>query len=188
MAGQGFKFTTEDISHAVRLSTVSDMNLSLSFKSKSTREYIAPSGRMLVDLVPYDMADFNIKSMQEPKEYKVIYSNIRVHGSLYSGLLSIGTVFPISNPQYKYMLDIFGSDKASLRTHLIKHLMRLKDKTNGVTAVLVYLPDDFDLDMVDALFDEFGINRKPYKSVKSPKLKSQQLYAFESSQQSESKM
>ena len=167
----------KDTRNTAKLNIVTDLHLSLFFKTKAIRDYISPSGRMIVDAVPYKMIQSNIQSIRGPKEFKSIYSDIKSDTDKCTGLLSVGTVFPIPHPQYKYMLDIFGSDTSSLKTHIVKHLIRLKEKTKGITAMLVYVPDEFDLEKVDVIFQEFGIVRRPHTG--NPKLKSAQIYVFE---------
>ena len=133
---------------------------------------------MLVDVVPYKLIDANIPLMMQPRQYMEVYSDIKQTGDMCSGLLSFGIVYPISSPQYKYMLDIFGTDYESLRLHIVKHLLRLRERTTGVTAMLVYVPESFQLEKLDRIFKEFGVVRHPHKSIDG-KLKSRQVYAYE---------
>ena len=133
---------------------------------------------MLVDVVPYKMIKANIPLMMQPRQYMEAYSDIDQTGDLCSGLLSFGLVYPIAKPQYKYMLDIFGTDYKSLRLHIVKHLVRLKEKTTGVTAMLVYVSEDFPLDKLDGIFADFGISRHPHTSIDKT-LKSRQIHAYE---------
>ena len=151
-AGQGLSFSEKDQLYASKLKAITDLHLSLYFKSKVICDYIGPEGRLIVDLVPYKLTDVNIPLMTEPKEYSVIYSDIHEDRGHCSGLLSVGMVYPVPRPQHKYSLEIFGKDVASLRLHIIKHLMRVKEKTTGMTAMLVYVPVTFDLETVDAVF------------------------------------
>ena len=83
---------------------------------------------MIVDADPYKMIHRNIQSIRGPKEFKSIYSDIKSDTDKCTGLLSVESVFPIPHPQYKYMLDILGSDTSSLKTHIVKHLIRLKEE------------------------------------------------------------
>ena len=137
---------------------------------------------MLVDVVPYKMIDANIPLMMQPRKYMEVYSDIKTTEDSCSGILSFGLVYPISRPQYKYMLDIFGNDYSSLRIHIVKYLLRLKEKTTGVTAMLVYVSETFPLENIDNIFKDFGIFRHPHKSVDN-KLKSRQVYAYEGTPQ-----
>ena len=131
---------------------------------------------MLVDVVPYQMIDANIPFIMQPRQYMEVYSDIRIDGDNCSGLLSFGLVFPIARPQYKYMLDIFGTDYDSLRRHIVKHLLRLNEKTTGITAMLIYVSDQFDIQKIDDVMNGFGISRHPHKSRE---LMSRQVYAYE---------
>ena len=177
-AGQGLRFLDEDIRNTNRLNIVSDIQLSQYFKSKEISQYISPGGRLIVDAVPYKLIEANIQSMVQPREFTVVYSDIKEEADKCSGLLSFGLVFPTPQPQYKYVLDMFGSDTKSLRIHIVKHLLRLREKTDGVTAMLVFVPEELDIRLVDTVFEEYGITRHPHKSA-NPRLKSKQLYAFE---------
>ena len=125
--------------------------------------------------------------MLQPKEFTVAYSDIKEEHGQWTGLLSFGLVFSVPKPQYKYVLNIFGTDTSSVRLHIIKHLIRLKEKTKGVTTMLVYVPEKFDLNCIDVVFEEFGIARKPHHSV-YPGLKSSQIYAYEYIDQRQSKL
>ena len=178
LAGQGLMFTEPERHEASMLKTVSDIHLSLYFKSRVIRDYLSPEGRLLVDAVPYRMIDANIPFMIQPEKYTAIYSDLKVHGGGCSGLLSFGLVFPIRRPQFNYVLNIFGSDTSTLRTHIVKHLLRLKDRTKEVTALVVFVPKSFDLHEVDKVFEDFGISRRPHKSAYQ-QLKSNQIYAYE---------
>ena len=131
---------------------------------------------MLIDVVPYKMIDANIPFMMQPRQYMEVYSNIRISGDTCSGLLSFGLLFPIARPQYKYMLDIFGTDYESLKRHIVKHLLRLKRDTTGVTAMLIYVSNEFNVKKLDDVMTEFGISRQPQESQE---LQSRQVYAFE---------
>ena len=169
-------FKDTDIKEASQLPTISESNLSKYFKSKAMCDYLAPEGRMLIDVVPYKMIDANISFMMQPRQYMEVYSDVNQSEDTYSGLLSFGLLFPIARPQYKYMVDLFGTDYQSLRSHIVKHLMRLKRETTGVTALLIYVSDEFDVKKLDDLMSEFGITRHPHESKELP---SRQVYAFE---------
>ena len=131
---------------------------------------------MLVDVVPYKMMDANIPYIMQPKQYMEVYSDIKQSGDTCSGLLSFGLLFPIARPHYKYMVDLFGTDYDSLRLHVVKHLIRLKRNTTGVTAMLIYVSDKFNIQSLDDIMAEFGISRHPHESKELP---SRQVYAFE---------
>ena len=176
LAGQGLIFSEEDVIATTTLRSMSDLQLSLHFTSKVLRDYICPEGRMIVEDVPYKIMDTNIRFMRQPNDYSAIYSDIKVEPGRCSGLLSFGHVYPTALPQYRYGLDLFGKDTTTLRIHIVKHLIRLKECTKGVTAMVVHVPEAFDLEKVDMVFEEFGISRRPHSD---PKLKSRQLYAFE---------
>ena len=154
------------------------MEMTEYFISQPVREYLSKEGRMIVDGVPYRMIRANIKAMREPQAFTTIYSDIKQTNGVCSGLLSFGLVCAIRSPQYKYVIDIFGTDLCSLRTHIMRHLFRLKDKTKGVTVLLVFVPMEIDVEHLDAVFEEFGASRQPYKS-NDPNLKTRQIYAYE---------
>ena len=142
---------------------------------------------MIVDGVPYRMISANIQAMREPKAFTTIYSNIKHSDGVCAGLLSFGLVCPIPKPEYKYVIDLFGTDHSSLRTHIMRHLLRLKEKTKGVTALLVFVPKEFDILYLDAVLERFGVSRQPYVS-KDPKLNTRQVYAYEGAERYNSKL
>ena len=131
---------------------------------------------MLIDVVPYKLIDANIPFMMQPRKYMEVYSDIKQTGDTCSGLLSFGLLYPIARPQYKYMLDLFGTDYESLRRHIVKHLLRLKRDTTGVTAMLIYVSNEFNVKKLDDVMTEFGISRQPHESQE---LQSRQVYAFD---------
>ena len=163
---------------ASRLSIVSDTQLAIYCKSNEICDYIASKNTLLVDAVPYKMIESNVQSMMQPRKYTTVFSDIRETNGSCFGLLSFGIVFPIPKPQYKYILDIFGTDNASLKAHINRHLVRLKEKTTGVTSLYVLVPEEIDIVHVDSILEEHGIVRPTYKSD-NPKLKSKYVFAFE---------
>ena len=163
---------------ASRLSIVTETQLAMYCKSNEICNYISSKNTLLVDAVPYKMIESNVQSMMEPRKYTTVFSDLRETNGSCSGLLSFGIVFPIPKPHYKYILDIFGTDSASLKAHINRHLMRLKEKTTGVTSLYVLVPEEIDIDHVDLILEEHGIVRPTYKSD-NPKLKSKYVFAFE---------
>ena len=47
------------------------------------------------------------------------------------------------------MLDIFGTDYQSLEKHLLAHLNILRTKAVAPTALLIYVPEEFDSEKYD---------------------------------------
>lgn len=177
-SGEGIVISEAGFQNASELQTMSANELSLYFQSRTVREYLSPEGIMIVDVVPYQMIDSNIPMMMQPKQYSAVYSDIKMTGVKCTGLLSFGLLYPTPRPEYTYRLDIFGEDAESLKIHILKHLIRVKEKTTGITAMLVYVSETCDLEQVDKVFEEFGILRYRHSSV-NPKLKTRQIYAFE---------
>ena len=168
-----------DIQQAMRLTTATDTHLARYFKSHDISKYISPQGRMIVDMVPLKMISSNIRFMKGPEGYTSVFSDIRMENDKCAGLLSFGTVFPIPRPPFHCNLDIFGSDTKTLKQHILRHLMVMQGKVKGEVAILVMVQEDFDMDKLDGVFEDFGIKRKIWYDSTYPTLRYSQLYLYE---------
>ena len=174
-----------DKSGAMNLKTVTEADISIYFSSEKIRTYISPEGHMIIDMVPLRMIPSNIRYMTGPKGYTAVYSDIRIENDKCRGLLSFGTVFPVINPPFHYNLDIFGSDTSTLKEHLVRHLMFMQPKVTDVVGVMPMVQEDFDMQELDKVFEDFGVQRKIWYDSTYPTLKYSQLFLFENDAQVE---
>ena len=93
----------------------------------------------------------------------VILSDVNTDSRSTQGILSIGTIFPVRNPSYAFNIDIYGSDYPSIRAHIVKHLLRLKDIMPKLTSIYVNVDEDFPFEVIDKIFLEFGISRTLFR-------------------------
>ena len=169
----------KDIRDAMKLKTVTEADISSHFSSKKIKDYLSPEGHMIIDMVPLRMINSNIHYMTGPNGYTAVYSDIRIENGQCRGLLSFGTVFPVKRPPFHNNLDIFGSDTATLKEHIVRHLMFMRQKGTGVVGVLAMVQEDFDMLQLDKVFEDFGVKRKILYDSTYPNLKYSQLYLYE---------
>ena len=175
----------KDKSGAMELRTVIEADISTYFSSEKTKDYISAEGHMIIDMVPLRMMPSNIPYMTGPKGFTAVYSDIRIEDDQCRGLLSFGTVFPVKKPPFHYNLDIFGSDTLTLKEHIVRHLMFMRPKITGVVGILAMVQEDFDMQHLDKVFEDFGVKRKIWYDSTFPNLKYSQLFLFESDTQPE---
>ena len=132
-------------------------------RSKTISQYLFPKDRIVVNSVPYRVLESNIPLLKEQGDMTVILSDVNTNSSSPQGILSIGTIFPVRNPSYAFNIEIYGSDYPSIRAHIVKHLIRLKDIRPKLTSVYVFVDEDFPFAVVDKIFLEFGISRTIFR-------------------------
>ena len=169
-----------DQSGAMTLQAATEADISSYFSSEKIRTYLSAEGHMIIDMVPLRMIQSNIKYMTGPKGLTAIYTDLRIENDQCRGLLSFGTVFPVINPPFHYNLDIFGSDTSTLKEHIVRHLMFMQPKVTDVVGVLIMAQEDFDMQQLDKVFEDFGVQRKIWFDSTYPTLKYSKLFLYES--------
>lgn len=124
--------------------------------SEALSKYLFPHGRVIVDFVPFRLIDSNVPFMTEPSKFLEVFSDVRTEADAYKGLLSFGSIYKVKAVPYKYSLDIYGTDCNSLKVHLVKHLMRMKQKATGTTAFVVTLNETFRSEIVEEILKQLG--------------------------------
>ena len=132
-------------------------------RSKTISQYLFPKNRIVVNSAPYRVLESNIPLLKEQGDMTVILSDVNTDSRSTQGILSIGTIFPVRNPSYAFNIDIYGSDYPSIRAHIVKHLLRLKDIMPELTSIYVYVDEDFPFEVIDKIFLEFGISRTLFR-------------------------
>lgn len=169
-----------DIENAADLTSVSDSLLSSFVSSTTVSEYLFPEKRIIVDFVPLRLMQSNIE-LTGPKNFTEVYSDLLIEdkSGACKGLLSFGTCYRIQALPYRYEIDLYGADMNRFRTHIVKHLLRLKERVTGITAVALFLEDSFSSETVDKLLTEFGgTKRQTHDSTTSDKYYTHQ-YLYE---------
>ena len=142
------------------LESVSDEILSVLFNDQKTRDYIAPKGIMLLHWTPLKPLEDNIPTIRGLGGSTTIYSDINVVRGWCTGLLSCCTKYRAaseSKMDYKFCVDIFGTDSSSLRKHMVKHFEDLRRSTENRTGLKIVLSDGKDWSEVIQIFTEGGV-------------------------------
>ena len=171
--------TEADIQRAKHLDMVSEETLSQYFRSQEIKDYLSPQGRMIVDLVPLQMIDSNIVYMKGPQGYTMVYADIRSESGICSGLLSFGTVFEDQRSKFHCNLDVFGTDTNSLKQHIVRHVIDMRSKLKGIARIMVMISEEFNLEKIDSVFKEFGIQRTIWNSSVYPHLRYSKIFLYE---------
>ena len=97
--------------------------------------------------------------MRGPEDFTTIYTNVKVENDVVSGLLSCGTLYPCKEIDFHCTIEIFGTDKSSLKTHILNHLKIIKKNTSGILKIGLYIDESFPLEFIEDMFSSFGIKR-----------------------------
>ena len=176
---QRIPLTEHNVQSAMSLETVSELHLSQYFKSKLVQDYLWPERRMIVDMLPLKTIDANIPYMKGPEGYTTVFSDVRTENDACCGLLSFGTVFEVQRHPYHYNLDIFGDDTKTLTEHIVRHLLVMRSKVKGVVAVLIMVQENFEMEKLDSVFENFSVKREIWYDSTYPTQKYSQLYLYE---------
>ena len=151
-----------DVEKTRQLFEVTDSQLAAYINLESSRQYLFPKDRIVVNSVPYKVMESNIPVIREQKDLTVIYSDVRFNFlKVPRGMLSFGTSFPVHNAAHAYNIELYGSDSVeNVRHHIVKHLLRLKEKTCEPTSVFVFVDEDFPFDIVDKVMLDLGIQKR----------------------------
>ena len=107
--------------------------------SEDTRNYLFPCRRMVVDIVPYKLIESNATRMKEISGYHTIaYSDVSDNNKGTSGILSFGTLIRTQKLPFVYGIDMYGTDKVSIRKHIFRHLLALKKCTYGSIFIMFF--------------------------------------------------
>ena len=153
-----------DVEKVQQLIQVTDSQLAGYMRSETTTRYLFPRDRIVVNSVPYKVMESNIPAIREQKDFTVIYSDVKFNFLKDPrGILSIGSLFPIPNAAHAYNIELYGSaSQDSIRRHIVKHLLRLREKTSELTSVFVFVDEDFPFDILDNIMLDLGLQKKPW--------------------------
>ena len=151
-----------DVKEAGSLCPLSPEDLSSQFLSEEDRnyEYLAPKGITCIDRVPIKLQEDNIAYIIGHDDSTSTFSDMKSESGTYRGLVSRGTSYKApgtTEAEYVYILDILGSDTTTLRKHIAKHLLKIKENVKGPTQLMVFFQEDFDYNVILSAFTVCGI-------------------------------
>ena len=136
---------------------VTDDVLSEYFTSETVRSYLFSQGRILVNSIPYRLMSENIPLILDNSGTTKIYSDVVLNQKGCTGLLSIGTVYPVKRPTFAYNIEIYGDCLNSLEAHIARHLTRIAEKAYGKVSIHVVIDENVSRTTVDKLMQQYGV-------------------------------
>ena len=112
---------------------------------------------MLVNTVPYRLMRENIPLILDKSGFTEIYSDVVSGYNSCTGLLSIGTLYPVKRPKFAYNIEIYGDCVNSLETHISDHLKRIANKAYGKVSIHVVVGERFSRTKVDQIMLQYGV-------------------------------
>ena len=158
-----------DLQSVTTITEVSEDLLKSYIQSEEAKKYLFPHNRIIVNWIPYRLMTSNVPLMALSSSTTYIYTDVNISSCTYSGLLSVGTLYPVKEPSFLYNLDIYGRNSQSLRSHLVKHLVILKEKTIGVTNVLLFADGGIPPEHIIEEFKELGFILYQWQGQKNAK-------------------
>ncbi|XP_045216533.2 probable N-acetyltransferase 16 isoform X2 [Mercenaria mercenaria] len=151
------------------LNNPSDEDIKHFFSSPAIRKYLFPKERIIVDWVPYRLTEANISLLCWSGKRTKVFSDISVDtdGSV-RGLLTFSTIIPVKRPAYNCNFDIYGTDTATLKDHVISHMRYIRVKTIDSTSLLVLVEPDFNIHALEDVFREIGMQRSEWRDSENP--------------------
>ena len=138
---------------------VSDSCLTVYVTSKEVAEYLFPSGRIIVDYVPFKLLASNVKLMRAPNNFTQMFSDVRLDDGKPVGLLSIGTFYSAKNSTGLCIMELYGTDVSSLKSHVAVHLKRVSQLVSSASNITLYIDKRIPSVEVDGVFSGFGLTR-----------------------------
>ena len=139
------------------------------FTSNDIRNYLFPYKRILVDMVPYKLMKSNTIRMQEISgEHTRAFSDVTDRNNGTKGILSFGTLFKAQKVSYVYGIEIYGTDIDSIRKHIAKHILALKENTSGSVCIMFFLQENIPGNVINDICLGFAMERLNYPGTKYP--------------------
>ena len=130
------------------------------FRSSDVTSYLFPSGRIMVDIVPYKLLASNIDIMKTySSHHTVAFTDVRIENGSARGVLSFGTLFRAQKVSYVYGIEFYGTDVISVQRHIIKHMTELKQRAYGEVCFMMFVQNDFPRKLADELCLKYGMER-----------------------------
>ena len=145
------------------LKPVSDSCLNDYITSKGVAEYLFPSGRIVVDFVPFKLFASNVPLMRAPNNFTQIFSDVRVDNGKPTGLLSIGTLYSAKDSTGICITEIYGTDISSMKRHVAAHLKRVSYQVSIASNIVVLFDTHIPRIEIDNIFSDFGVKRYTWR-------------------------
>ena len=150
------------------------------FTSNGLSSYLFPYNRILVDMVPYKLIHSNTTRMQEISgEHTRVFSDVTDGKNGAKGILSFGTLFKAQKVSYVYGIEIYGADIDSIRKHIAKHILALKENTSGSVCIMFFLQENVPANIINDMCLDFAMERVNYRGTKYPNWNIQSTYLTE---------
>ena len=139
------------------------------FKSNGLSNYLFPYNRILVDMVPYKLIESNTIRMEEISgEHTRVFSDVTDGNNGTKGILSFGTLFKAQKVSYVYGIEIYRTDIDSIRKHIAKHILALKENTSGSVCIMFFLQENVPANVINDMCLDFAMERVNYPGTKYP--------------------
>ena len=148
---------------------VTEANLAVYFGSKTFISYLLPKERLLINGIPYKPLNSNIPLIMKTNDITAIFTDVVIQNETCSGLLSVGTLYPVKRPTYAYNIEIYGEDFNSLERHIVRHLERIVDKAFGEVSLYIYVDEKLPPTTMDRLMSRYGAQNYAIQKSKSGK-------------------
>ena len=157
---QNINIKEHDVHTARTLSPASPDQLSLHFRS-TDRHYLAPNGLACIFWVPMKLQEENIAFIIGQDNTTVTFCDVEHKTLSTCGLMSRGTMYATTGStkyQYVYLVDILGLDASSLKKHVAKHLLHVKEQIKGCVHFCVHFQDDIDYELIISTLNDFDVD------------------------------
>ena len=144
----------------VNLEAVTDARLVEFFHDACIRDYIAPTGILMVHSTPLKPIESNIPFVRGLEDSTIIYSDLTLIGSECRGLLSCSSRYTTPHRgkvNYVFKLDVFGDDPSSFGKHFIRHLQDMTKYADETFALNITLPKGFKLDGIGHVLNDYKV-------------------------------
>ena len=161
---------SNDIKLAGSLHNLPYGRLSSNLQLEETRKYLAPNGRLFIQVVPLKVEKDNTEHIIGHDDSTVTYYDVMVENGTHRGLMSRGILYKTAENasfQNVYLLDIVGSDMRSIRMHLAKHVLRIKQNAQGKTKLFICSSEDFDRSSLLTSINDSGMDKWCLESQRS---------------------
>ena len=175
---KSIKLKDSDMNSAMKLTEVSDESFVSYIESQEISKYLFPHDRIIVNWIPFMVTKSNIPLMKSFK-FTNVYSDVSIESGSCEGLLSTGTLYPVKEPSFLLNLEIYGRSWQSLRSHLVRHLMVLKEKTTGITNVLLFSDGGCPPEKIMEVFLELGSSRQEWRDSKNQNMVYSEQFLYE---------
>ena len=167
---QNISIKENDIHTAKTLTPASPDHLSLHFRS-TDRQYLAPNGIACIFWVPLKLQEENIAFIIGQDNSTLTFCDVEYKSGSTCGLLSRGTMYATTGStkfQYVYVVDILGLDASTLKQHVAKHLLPVKEQAKGSVQLSIHFQEDFDYELIISTLNEFDIDEsRLYESCRN---------------------